>query len=170
MLLERLTSGLVTACRSNRSFPAISKSLERLQNRSTINDGEINDVDENGIPRFQLLQRFQKQLICAGQRSFLGVITISKPRYLISSFFRRRSDDYERLSAVPFSASGIGMSSTSGGQVHSENSSREGLRVFLGNFAASGPFLFSLVRSCSLWRHLLPWSAAVAHGEHSGPP
>ncbi|MBV8731498.1 MAG: hypothetical protein JO336_16950 [Acidobacteriia bacterium] len=29
--------------------------------RSTILDGEIIAVDENGIPRFQLLQRFQKQ-------------------------------------------------------------------------------------------------------------
>jgi bifunctional non-homologous end joining protein LigD len=61
MLLESLTSGLVTACRSNRSFPAISQSVARLQLRSTILDGEIIAVDENGIPRFQLLQRFQKQ-------------------------------------------------------------------------------------------------------------
>ena len=52
---------------------------------------------------FALLRFLSPRFLCAGQRSFLGVITISKLRYLISSFLRRRSDDYERLSAVPFS-------------------------------------------------------------------
>src|SRR5207253_2628526 len=33
---------------------------------------------------------------------------------------------------------------------------RQVFRVFLRHSAASGPFLFSPVRSCSLWRHLLP--------------
>src|ERR1700746_2421318 len=44
-----------------KKFPAIAKSLSRLKLRSTIFDGEVVAVDENGIPRFQLLQRFQKQ-------------------------------------------------------------------------------------------------------------
>jgi bifunctional non-homologous end joining protein LigD len=44
-----------------QKFPAISQSVARLQLRSTVLDGEIIAVDENGIPRFQLLQRFQKQ-------------------------------------------------------------------------------------------------------------
>ncbi|MBV8968289.1 MAG: hypothetical protein JO331_04415, partial [Verrucomicrobia bacterium] len=44
-----------------QKFPAISQSVVRLKLRSTILDGEIMAVDENGIPRFQLLQRFQKQ-------------------------------------------------------------------------------------------------------------
>ncbi|MBV8376050.1 MAG: non-homologous end-joining DNA ligase [Verrucomicrobia bacterium] len=44
-----------------QKFPAISQSVARLKLRSTILDGEIIAVDENGIPRFQLLQRFQKQ-------------------------------------------------------------------------------------------------------------
>src|ERR1700737_3092441 len=42
-------------------FPAISKAGSKLKLRSTILDGEIVAVDENGIPRFQLLQRFEKQ-------------------------------------------------------------------------------------------------------------
>src|SRR5438552_17319901 len=35
--------------------------LPRLKLRSSVLDGEIIAVDEKGIPRFQLLQRFQKQ-------------------------------------------------------------------------------------------------------------
>ena len=42
-------------------FPAIGKAVSKLKLRSTILDGEVVAVDENGIPRFQLLQRFQKQ-------------------------------------------------------------------------------------------------------------
>jgi len=38
-------------------FSAVSK----LKLRSTILDGEVVAVDDDGIPRFQLLQRFQKQ-------------------------------------------------------------------------------------------------------------
>jgi bifunctional non-homologous end joining protein LigD len=44
-----------------QKFPAISNAVSRLKLRRTILDGEIVAVDENGIPRFQLLQRFQKQ-------------------------------------------------------------------------------------------------------------
>src|ERR1700730_6053285 len=42
-------------------FPAISRAVSKLKLRSTILDGEVVAVDEKGIPRFQLLQRFQKQ-------------------------------------------------------------------------------------------------------------
>jgi bifunctional non-homologous end joining protein LigD len=44
-----------------QKFPAIAKAVSKLRLRSTVLDGEIVAVDENGIPRFQLLQRFQKQ-------------------------------------------------------------------------------------------------------------
>jgi bifunctional non-homologous end joining protein LigD len=42
-------------------FPAIAMAVSKLKLRSTVLDGEVVVVDENGIPRFQLLQRFQKQ-------------------------------------------------------------------------------------------------------------
>jgi bifunctional non-homologous end joining protein LigD len=41
-------------------FPAIVRAVSKLKLSSTILDGEVVAVDENGIPRFQLLQRFQK--------------------------------------------------------------------------------------------------------------
>jgi bifunctional non-homologous end joining protein LigD len=44
-------------------FPAVADAVSRLKLCSTILDGEIVAVDENGIPRFQLLQSFQKQPI-----------------------------------------------------------------------------------------------------------
>jgi bifunctional non-homologous end joining protein LigD len=42
-------------------FPAVAIAVSKLKLRSTIFDGQVAAVDENGIPRFQLLQRFQKQ-------------------------------------------------------------------------------------------------------------
>jgi bifunctional non-homologous end joining protein LigD len=42
-------------------FRAVATAVSKLKLRSTILDGEVVAVDENGIPRFQLLQRFQKQ-------------------------------------------------------------------------------------------------------------
>jgi bifunctional non-homologous end joining protein LigD len=42
-------------------FPAIANAVSKLKLRSTVLDGEVVAVDENRIPRFQLLQRFQKQ-------------------------------------------------------------------------------------------------------------
>jgi bifunctional non-homologous end joining protein LigD len=44
-----------------QKFPAIAKAVSKLKLCSTVLDGEVVAVDENGIPRFQLLQRFQKQ-------------------------------------------------------------------------------------------------------------
>jgi bifunctional non-homologous end joining protein LigD len=42
-------------------FPAVAQAVPKLKLRSTVLDGEVVAVDENGIPRFQLLERFQKQ-------------------------------------------------------------------------------------------------------------
>jgi bifunctional non-homologous end joining protein LigD len=42
-------------------FPAVASAVSKLKLRSTILDGEVVAVDQEGIPRFQLLQRFQKQ-------------------------------------------------------------------------------------------------------------
>jgi len=39
-------------------FPAIANAVSKLKLRATILDGEVVAVDEIGIPRFQLLQRF----------------------------------------------------------------------------------------------------------------
>jgi bifunctional non-homologous end joining protein LigD len=44
-----------------KKFPAVAKALSKLKLPSTILDGEVVAVDKNGVPRFQLLQRFQKQ-------------------------------------------------------------------------------------------------------------
>ena len=44
-----------------QKFPAVAKALSKLELRSTVLDGEVVAVDADGIPRFQLLQRFQKQ-------------------------------------------------------------------------------------------------------------
>jgi bifunctional non-homologous end joining protein LigD len=42
-------------------FPGIVKAVTKLKLRSTILDGEIVVIDDKGIPRFQLLQKWQKQ-------------------------------------------------------------------------------------------------------------
>src|ERR1700739_1208216 len=42
-------------------FPAVASAVSKLKLRSPILDGEVVAVDQEGIPRFQLLQRFQKQ-------------------------------------------------------------------------------------------------------------
>jgi bifunctional non-homologous end joining protein LigD len=42
-------------------FPSIRNATEELKLRSTILDGEIVALDEEGVPRFQLLQKWQKR-------------------------------------------------------------------------------------------------------------
>ena len=42
-------------------FPAIGEAVNQLGLRSTILDGEIVALDEEGVPRFQLLQKWQKR-------------------------------------------------------------------------------------------------------------
>jgi bifunctional non-homologous end joining protein LigD len=42
-------------------FPMVGEALKQLKLRSTVLDGEIVALDEEGIPRFQLLQQWQKR-------------------------------------------------------------------------------------------------------------
>jgi bifunctional non-homologous end joining protein LigD len=42
-------------------FPTVRHAVEELNLHSTILDGEIVALDEEGIPRFQLLQQWQKR-------------------------------------------------------------------------------------------------------------
>jgi bifunctional non-homologous end joining protein LigD len=42
-------------------FPTVRKAVDQLNLRSTILDGEIVALDQEGIPRFQLLQQWQKR-------------------------------------------------------------------------------------------------------------
>jgi bifunctional non-homologous end joining protein LigD len=42
-------------------FPMVVQAVDRLKLRSTIMDGEIGALDSEGIPRFQLLQQWQKR-------------------------------------------------------------------------------------------------------------
>ena len=44
-----------------RPFFRTANAVSKLKLWSTVLDGEVVAVDENAIPRFQLLQRFQKQ-------------------------------------------------------------------------------------------------------------
>src|ERR1700730_4626714 len=42
-------------------FPTVREAVNQLNLRSTILDGEIVALDEEGVPRFQLLQQWQKR-------------------------------------------------------------------------------------------------------------
>src|SRR5260221_1807479 len=42
-------------------FPTIQEAINKLNLRSTILDGEIVALDRDGVPRFQLLQQWQKR-------------------------------------------------------------------------------------------------------------
>jgi bifunctional non-homologous end joining protein LigD len=44
-----------------QKFPTVRDATEQLKLRSTILDGEIVALDEEGIPRFQLLQKWQER-------------------------------------------------------------------------------------------------------------
>jgi bifunctional non-homologous end joining protein LigD len=44
-------------------FPTVRDAVEELHLRSTVLDGEIVALDDEGIPRFQLLQKWQKRPI-----------------------------------------------------------------------------------------------------------
>ena len=73
-------------------FPTVREAVNQLRLRSTILDGEIVALDEEGIPRFQLLQKWQKRRRLADRRnrlSFLGQTL----RILLAPF-QRLPDDF----------------------------------------------------------------------------
>jgi bifunctional non-homologous end joining protein LigD len=57
----KLGCGLVIACRLSQSFQRSKKAVNQLNMRSTILDGEIVALDDEGVPRFQLLQHWLKR-------------------------------------------------------------------------------------------------------------
>jgi ATP-dependent DNA ligase len=57
----KLGSGHVINCQLSRSSQPFRDAVEELNLRSTILDGEIVALDDEGIPRFQLLQKWQKR-------------------------------------------------------------------------------------------------------------
>jgi len=57
----KLGSGLAIDCRFDPKFPMALDAVDQLKLRSTILDGEIVALDQEGIPRFQLLQKWQKR-------------------------------------------------------------------------------------------------------------
>jgi hypothetical protein len=61
ILPAKLGSGHAIGSHSNRSFQLFRDAAEELTLRSTILDGEIVALDGEGIPRFQVLQKWQKR-------------------------------------------------------------------------------------------------------------
>jgi bifunctional non-homologous end joining protein LigD len=59
--LVKLDSGRAIICLSSRSSRLFRRPVSGRSLRSTILDGEIVALDESGIPRFQLLQQWQKR-------------------------------------------------------------------------------------------------------------
>jgi hypothetical protein len=57
----KLGSGSRNHLPLEQKFPTITTAAEELNPRSTILDGEIVALDNQGIPRFQLLQQWQKR-------------------------------------------------------------------------------------------------------------
>jgi bifunctional non-homologous end joining protein LigD len=60
------STGKARLCSRNRlplelKFGIVREAVEQLKLRSTILDGEIVAIDDEGVPRFQLLQQWQKR-------------------------------------------------------------------------------------------------------------
>jgi bifunctional non-homologous end joining protein LigD len=72
-------------------FPAIATAVYKLKLRSTILDGEVVAVDENGIPRFQLLQRFQKQPTAPTLYYVFDILWHNGKDLTVNSIVERRS-------------------------------------------------------------------------------
>jgi ATP dependent DNA ligase domain len=77
-------------------FPTIREAVNQLKLRSTIMDGEIGALDENGIPRFQLLQHWQKRPT-APVVYFLFAVLWSDGRDLTGKTVLQRRERLEKI-------------------------------------------------------------------------
>jgi hypothetical protein len=89
-------------------FPTVRDAAEELKLRSTILDGEIVALDEEGIPRFQLLQKWQKcptapvvyvlfDLLWDNGRDLTGKSVVSTPGTVTGAHYSRYWNSSGRL-------------------------------------------------------------------------
>ena len=77
-------------------FPTIHEAINQLNLRSTILDGEIVALDKDGVPRFQLLQQWQKRPT-APVLFFLFDLLWSDGRSLTGKTVLRRRERLEQI-------------------------------------------------------------------------
>jgi bifunctional non-homologous end joining protein LigD len=84
-------------------FPTVRDAVEELHLRSTILDGEIVALDEEGIPRFQLLQKWQKRPTAPVVYVLFDLLWDNGRDLTSKSFIQRR----ERLQEIITPVAGI---------------------------------------------------------------
>ena len=84
-------------------FPTVGQSVNKLNLSSTILDGEVVALDSNGIPRFQLLQRWQKRPTAPLVYYLFDVLWSEGNDYTSQNVLKRR----ERLAQIISPVEGI---------------------------------------------------------------
>ncbi|MBV8585503.1 MAG: non-homologous end-joining DNA ligase [Verrucomicrobia bacterium] len=84
-------------------FPTVGQSVNKLNLSSTILDGEVVALDSNGIPRFQLLQRWQKRPTAPLVYYLFDVLWSEGNDYTSQNVLKRR----ERLAQIISPVDGI---------------------------------------------------------------